>query len=447
MLSSHTTRTRQQKIRQRTVAQVRSVSLWGWGSSTSKDADFAKIHTPQSRSVPDAALGHDGQILAKQINPSSQSIPAVHHTSDSPPPTSISPEPDSTPTGLNAYPVDQSFSTLAETPASDAFDPVEALSEIPERIGYLKEVCGLDFGRGPSSMMQWLLEHIHINGDVSWATSIILLAVSARLLIFMPMIQASDAGAKFKAAQPVIGPARQRMKAAYNAGNQSKMAEARAEVKAIHKEYGLSSWKMLIPVMIQIPIQFGGFRLLRNMVELPVPAFEKEHWLWAHDLTLSDPYYIIPFVNAVVIYLTIKVRTRAFHSIQHFSKDSNLLFLLQRGGETGTAQLQGGVALLLSYIMPVLSFIFMCIQPGAVQLYFFISSLVAYSQSRILTNSLVRKFMRMHPTVTDHKTLTSPIVISSASPGSNNTNIAPTNHTTTPGIGPAGLKLYQPPPP
>ncbi len=218
-------------------------------------------------------------------------------------------------------PGDQSFSAPAENPPVDALDPAEAFSEISERVGYLKEVCGLDFGWGPSSMMQWLLEHIHIDGDLSWATSIVLLAASARLFLFIPMIISSDAGAKFKAAQPLMGPVRERMKAAYRAGDHRKMMEAKAELSALSKEYNLSTWKTLIPVLIQVPTQFGGFRVLRNMAELPVPALEKESWLWAQDLTLSDPYYVIPFIHAFVVYLTIKVRTHASDSLQRFFKD------------------------------------------------------------------------------------------------------------------------------
>ncbi|ERF73166.1 hypothetical protein EPUS_03007 [Endocarpon pusillum Z07020] len=433
LFTRHAARSRQQAIYQPTAAQIRSISLWGWGSSSSsKDADFAKVHTSQSSSVPDAAVGQHGHTPAQGITPSSPSIPAVHHTSDSPPPTSIPVAPNSTPSGVIASPVDQSVILPAKTPSVDALDPAKTLSEIPERIGYLKEVCGLDFGWGPSSMMQWIVEHIHIDGDVSWTTSIILLAAFSRLLILFPMIQASDSGAKLKAAEPVLRPVKERMKAAYKAGDHRKMVEARTELKELNKEYGLSSWKMLIPTLIQIPAQFGAFRVLRNMAELPVPALEKESWFWAHDLTLGDPYYVVPFINALVVYLTIK-----------------------RGGEMGTTQMQGGIMILLSYIMPCISFIFMSIQPGTVQLYFFVSSLIAFIQARILTNKLFRKALALHPTVPNPKKLISPSITPGAGPGSNNTNTTTTLTTTTtpatntiiPAIGPAGLKLYQPPHP
>jgi 60Kd inner membrane protein len=302
ILRSHTIPSRQQPIYQSSFKQVRSISLWGWSSSASKDADFAKSHTP---------LGHDGQVIAQQVTASSQRIPAVHQTSDLPPPTSTNPEPQPIPT-----PPEPTFSPIAQPignldafpPAlTDALDPAQAFSAVPERIGYLKEVCGLDFGWGSSTMMQWTLEHIHMYGDVGWGTSIVLLAALARLLLFYPAALASHEGAKSRACQAVLTPVRQRMTAAWKTGDHAQMTACKAELNVLNKKFGLKIWKLFIPILIQVPLQFGGFRVLRNMAELPVPALEQENWLWAQDLTLGDPFYIIPIANSVIMYLTIKV--------------------------------------------------------------------------------------------------------------------------------------------
>lgn len=86
------------------------------------------------------------------------------------------------------------------------------------------------------------------------------------------------------------------------------MAEAQAEISALHKAYNIKYSRMIIPVLLQIPLQFASFRVLRNMAELPVPAFQTENWLWTQDLTHGDPFFILPVVNATIIYLTIKVR-------------------------------------------------------------------------------------------------------------------------------------------
>ena len=156
-------------------------------------------------------------------------------------------------------------------------------------------------------MMEMLLEHIHIYGDFTWTTSIVLLAICSRLILFFPTLRASDMAARAKAAQPVILPLRARINESLKEKNYQKMGEGRAELNAVQKEYGIKTLPMILPIFLQIPMQFGGFRTLRNMAELPVPALEKENWLWTQDLTLSDPYFVIPIANAATMYLTIKV--------------------------------------------------------------------------------------------------------------------------------------------
>lgn len=209
---------------------------------------------------------------------------------------------------MASSPLDQIVGIPEHTPATDTTAPAEVISAVPERIGYLKEVCGLDFGWGPSSMMEMALEHIHIYGDLSWATSIVVLCTVIRVLIFIPTLKSSDMSAKWKLAQPLMAPAREKLSMAYKAKDFRLMAEAKAEMKALRKEYGVNLFGMFIPILIQIPLQFGGFRVLRNMAELPVPALQTENWLWTTDLTLGDPYYLLPLINAFVLYLTIKVR-------------------------------------------------------------------------------------------------------------------------------------------
>jgi YidC/Oxa1 family membrane protein insertase len=185
-------------------------------------------------------------------------------------------------------------------------DPAQGFTSIPERIGYLREVCGLDFGWGSSTMMEWVLEHIHIWGGVGWGTSITLLAVLSRLLIFFPAARASDMAAKNSAILPVVAPLRQRMAAAWKSGDRAEIQTCKAQLKQLNEAHGIKTWKMFLPVLIQLPLQFGGFRVLRNMAELPVPALLKENWLWAQDLTLGDPLFILPFANALIMHLTIK---------------------------------------------------------------------------------------------------------------------------------------------
>ena len=320
------------------VGQLRSISLWGWGSSA-RDADFAKVHNPESSVVPEKSPGHDGQILTQQITPSSQSIPAVHQTSSIPPPSSLSSVAEPTPSPVTSSSLGQLTPTPGDSTPVDAVDPADAFSAVFERIGYLKEVCGIDFGWGSSSMMEMILEYIHIYGGVPWAASIALLAVFSRLAIFYPITLASDMSAKLGATRSLLGPVQERMRAAMRASDYKTLAEAKAELKALKKAYDIKVSRVIVPVLIQVPLQFGAFRLLRNMAELPVPALLKENWLWTQDLTLSDPFYVIPITSAAIIYLTIKVGNWFSGPLCHLS-ETNLFSLCSEVAKWAPAKSQ-----------------------------------------------------------------------------------------------------------
>ena len=265
-------------------------------------------------------MGHDGQLRAKI--PSSQPIQAVQQTSDAPtmpePPFVPQPPSISEPPAVSHLNIPPSGAS-SSSPLSEAIsvpDIHAPLASIPERIGYLKEVCGIDFGWGPSSVMETVIEQIHITGGFSWAVSIALMAAVTRTVIFLASLSASDASARSRVAQPLMAPIQARLKEASQARDRILMAVAQAELKALRKEYGIKYTRIFASVAVTIPLTFGSFRVLRNMAELPVPAFETEKWLWTQDLTLGDPYYILPVFNAVTSYFIIKVRLFfTYHSL------------------------------------------------------------------------------------------------------------------------------------
>ena len=57
----------------------------------------------------------------------------------------------------------------------------------------------------------------------------------------------------------------------------------------LYKDYGINPVSGCLPMMIQIPIFFGLFTMLRQAVELRNASF-----LWVHDLSQPDTIAHIP---------------------------------------------------------------------------------------------------------------------------------------------------------
>lgn len=60
--------------------------------------------------------------------------------------------------------------------------------------------------------------------------------------------------------------------------------------------------------MVQIFTGFGTFILLRGMANLPVPGLEHGGLLWFHNLTVPDPFLILPLATSAVLHWVLRVR-------------------------------------------------------------------------------------------------------------------------------------------
>jgi YidC/Oxa1 family membrane protein insertase len=281
--------------------QTRSISLFGWGSSKSADPDFPKVDStqPAGNSQSPVYEKWDAGIVSSNPTP----IKAVNSTSDTPASAlPHTPEPEVLREIENA--IAAPHPSLGTEPLLSA---EEELSAIPERIGYLKEVCGLDYGWGPTALLEFVVEHLHISGGFTWGASIVASAVMIRLLVFRPSCQSSNISVRMKQANPVLLPLRAEYKEAALAKDNVKQAQLTGQMRMIMQEYNITYGKLLLPVLIQVPLSFGGFRLFRGMAALPVPAFETEKWLWTSDLTQSDPLYILPIISAASLYMSMRV--------------------------------------------------------------------------------------------------------------------------------------------
>lgn len=215
------------------------------------------------------------------------------------------------PTPTPSPPADAAAPTALPDLSSSPIDiDGSSLLNMPEQVGYL-QALGLDFGWGPTSTMQWLLEHIHVYTGLPWWASIAATAVLIRLAIFKPSLTAAEHSQKMQKLRqdPVFAAAQEKMMASMQGGGKQGMAEmqrARQDMKLMQEEAGFKMWRTLVP-LVNVPIGFGMFRLLRAMAALPVPGLETGGFLWFSDMTLPDPFFIMPVASAGIMFLIMRV--------------------------------------------------------------------------------------------------------------------------------------------
>ena len=176
-----------------------------------------------------------------------------------------------------------------------------------EEIGFLKEL-GLEYGWGPTSLVQWLLEHVHIYSGMPWWGSILATSLIIRLTLFRFTLQSADSAARQRALAPALEPIQARMKAAKAKKDVVALQEGARELRKVMKTAGISPVRLLLPAVAQAVFGYGTFRLLRAMSALPVPGLLEGGLWWLKDLTIPDPVYVLPALVSISMHAYIKVR-------------------------------------------------------------------------------------------------------------------------------------------
>jgi YidC/Oxa1 family membrane protein insertase len=84
--------------------------------------------------------------------------------------------------------------------------------------------------------------------------------------------------------------------------NDPRKAEMNKEVMAIYSREGINPIGGCFQMFLQMPIWFGLNRALSYAIEL-----RHTQWLWVPDLASKDPYYILPVLVGVTMYLVSKM--------------------------------------------------------------------------------------------------------------------------------------------
>jgi len=140
----------------------------------------------------------------------------------------------------------------------------------------------------------WLLEKIHTYVG-NWGWSIVLLTVLIKLAFFPLSAASYKSMARMKEVQPRL----MAMKEQYK-GEPQKLNQAMMEMYRKEKINPLGG---CLPVLIQIPVFIALYWVLLSSVEM-----RGAPWiLWIHDLSVPDPYYILPLIMAVSMFVQTKL--------------------------------------------------------------------------------------------------------------------------------------------
>ncbi|HVS00976.1 MAG TPA: membrane protein insertase YidC [Thermoanaerobaculia bacterium] len=160
------------------------------------------------------------------------------------------------------------------------------------------------------------LHWIHQNVIANYGWAIILLTVVIKLLMLPLTHQSMKSMRKMQTLNPKMQAIRERYRPKLrdkqgrpNLEMQRKMNE---EVMALYKSEGVNPAGGCLPLVLQMPILFAFYNLLSTAVELRGAPW----MLWIHDLSVQDPYYILPIVMGATQFLQVKLGPQATDPMQ-----------------------------------------------------------------------------------------------------------------------------------
>jgi YidC/Oxa1 family membrane protein insertase len=142
-----------------------------------------------------------------------------------------------------------------------------------------------------SKPLYWLLSKIHdVVGNWGWAIVILTILIKAA---FFKLTEAQyRSTARMRKLQPRI----EQLKERYGDDRQ-RMSQAMME---LYKKEKVNPLGGCLPILVQIPIFIALYWVLLESVELRQAPFI----LWIDNLSVRDPYFILPLLNAVFMFAT-----------------------------------------------------------------------------------------------------------------------------------------------
>lgn len=204
-----------------------------------------------------------------------------------------------------------------------------------------------------SVIIFWMMQKIY---DVvgNWGWSIVLVTVIIKAAFYQLSAKSFRSMAAMKKLQPKIETLKQRY-----ADDKQKMTQATLE---LYRQEKVNPMSGCLPILIQIPVFIALYWVLVESVELRQAPFI----LWIHDLSMRDPYYILPLLMG------------------------GSMFLQQRLNPPPPDPVQAKVMML----MPVIFTILFANFPAGLMLYWFVNNTLSFLQQWYVMSKLQNEPVR-----------------------------------------------------
>ena len=201
-----------------------------------------------------------------------------------------------------------------------------------------------------SKPLFWLLDKIH-SFIGNWGGAIILLTMLIKLVFYKLSEASYRSMAKMRKFQPQLLALRERHK-----DDRSRLSQ---EMMQLYRQEKVNPLGGCLPILVQIPVFIALYWVLLESVELRQAPFI----LWIHDLSVRDPYFVLPLLMGATMLIQNKLNP------------------------TPPDPIQAKVMM----ILPIVFTFFFAFFPSGLVLYWFVNNVLSISQQWVITRRVLEK--------------------------------------------------------
>lgn len=186
--------------------------------------------------------------------------------------------------------------------------------------------------------------------SLSYGWVLVIFGVVVRLLLWPLNQKAMRTSMQMSRLQPELSEIQKRYK--------SDPQRMQAEIMSVYKAHGLSPFSSLsgcLPMLLPMPILFALFFVFQNTIE-----FRGVPFLWLSDISLKDPYYIVPVLMGLSMFV---------------------LSIIGMRNSPPNPQ-----AKMMAYVLPVMMTVFFLGLASGLNLYYAVQNLTAIPQQWLISN-------------------------------------------------------------
>ncbi|MGE0631756.1 MAG: membrane protein insertase YidC [Pseudobdellovibrionaceae bacterium] len=188
-------------------------------------------------------------------------------------------------------------------------------------------------------IMKWFHKFVH-----NWGFAIILLTLVVRLLVMPFTVMSYKSMKAMQKIQPALASLREKYK--------NDPTTLNKEMMGLMKENKVNPLGGCLPMLLQIPVFIALYQVIGQSIEL----YQAPFIFWIHDLSLKDPFYVLPVLMGITMFIQQKITPSTMDPTQQK----------------------------IMMVLPVVFSLFMIALPSGLTLYIFVSTLFGIVQQFLL---------------------------------------------------------------